>query len=79
MTMSFSSFAHRLGNLFSRRRIHEDIVLLDTAMGSKNSGDDIIMDACNRVAQEVFGSARLQHVAAHYYDESLECLDGKAS
>lgn len=65
ITMSFSSFAHRLGNLFSHRGTHEDIVLLDTAMGRENSGDDIIMDACNRVAQEVFGSAQLQHVATH--------------
>ena len=77
--MSFSSFAHRLGNLFAHRGTHEDIVLLDTAMGSENSGDDIIMDACNRVAREVFGSAQLQHVATHYYDESLERLDGKTS
>ena len=48
-------------------------VLLDTAMGSDNSGDHVIMDACGDIASELF-SGEVAHVATHYYSEELELL-----
>lgn len=44
----------------------ERYLLLDTAMGSENSGDHVIMDACGCIADQIFGGA-LPHVATHYY------------
>lgn len=35
----------------------EDIVLLDTALGSENSGDEIIMDACDSVCRGLWNGA----------------------
>lgn len=49
-------------------------VLLDTAMGSENSGDHVIMDACNTIAEELLGK-ELEHVATHYYSSALDELD----
>lgn len=46
-------------------------LLLDTAMGSENSGDHVIMDACGRIADQIFGG-ELPHVATHYYSKELE-------
>lgn len=46
-------------------------LLLDTAMGSENSGDHVIMDACGCIADQIFGAA-LPHVATHYYSKELE-------
>lgn len=33
----------------------ERYLLLDTAMGSENSGDHVIMDACGCIADQIFG------------------------
>lgn len=49
----------------------ERYLLLDTAMGSENSGDHVIMDACGCIADQIFGAA-LPHVATHYYSKELE-------
>lgn len=49
----------------------ERYLLLDTAMGSENSGDHVIMDACGCIADQIFGGA-LPHVATHYYSKELE-------
>ena len=46
-------------------------LLLDTAMGSKNSGDHVIMDACSCIAGQIFGG-NLPHLATHYYSKELE-------
>lgn len=35
----------------------ERYLLLDTAMGSENSGDHVIMDACGCIADQIFGGA----------------------
>lgn len=40
-------------------------------MGSENSGDHVIMDACGCIADQIFGGA-LPHVATHYYSKELE-------
>lgn len=48
----------------------ERYLLLDTAMGSENSGDHVIMDACGCIAGQIFGGA-LPHVATHYYFKTL--------
>lgn len=48
-------------------------VLLNTAMGSENSGDHVIMDACGAIASELFPGG-VTHVATHYYSEELEHL-----
>ena len=49
----------------------ERYLLLDTAMGSENSGDHVIMDACGCIADQIFGG-ELPHVATHYYSKELE-------
>ena len=46
-------------------------LLLDTAMGSENSGDHVIMDACSCIAGQIF-SGNLPHLATHYYSKELE-------
>lgn len=52
-------------------------VLLDTAMGSDNSGDHVIMDACGDIASELF-PGEVAHVATHYYSEELELLSPRS-
>ena len=52
-------------------------ILLDTAMGSENSGDWVIMDACNAVANGLFGEGKCSHVPTHYYSDALESMYGK--
>lgn len=37
----------------------ERYLLLDTAMGSENSGDHVIMDACGCIADQIFGGAHM--------------------
>lgn len=54
----------------------EPPILLDTAMGSENSGDWVIMAACNSVAEELFGSVNLLHIPTHYYDPVWEGAGG---
>ena len=51
----------------------ERYLLLDTAMGSENSGDHVIMDACGCIADQIFGGA-LPHVATHYYFQDFSPL-----
>ena len=46
-------------------------------MGSENSGDWVIMAACDEACRDMFGSKELQHVATHYYSEELEHLSGR--
>lgn len=46
-------------------------LLLDTAMGSENSGGHVIMDACSCIAGQFFGGD-LPHLATHYYSKGLE-------
>lgn len=55
----------------------EEVVILDTEMGSENSGDHIIMEACDAVCNELFGGSNPRHVATHYYDPVLEGIGGK--
>ena len=50
-------------------------ILLDTAMGSENSGDFIIMDACSAIADSLFGGST-SHIATHYPSEALETMEG---
>lgn len=51
----------------------DELVLLDTAMGSENSGDFVIMDACEHISKEIFSNrCDLVHLATHYYSEELE-------
>lgn len=53
------------------------VALLDTQMGSENSGDQIIMEACGQVMAEVLSpDATPAHVATHYYSPELESLGG---
>lgn len=39
------------------RLVASSVILLDTEIGSENSGDHIIMQACDDVCREVFGAA----------------------
>ena len=52
----------------------QKVVLLDTFMGSENSGDHIIMSACQKVASDTFGHESLLHIPTHYYVEESEHL-----
>ena len=47
-------------------------VILDTADGSENAGDLVIMDACNHIVDDLFPGRELKHVPTHYYTEELE-------
>lgn len=41
------------------------VILLDTEIGSENSGDHIIMRACDDVCREIFGTADLERIPTH--------------
>lgn len=55
----------------------DDIVLLDTALGSENSGDEIIMQACSSVCFSLWGGAKLRRIPTHYYVKESEGLAEK--
>lgn len=58
--------------LRSADNLHSDhFLLLDTAMGSENSGDFVIMDACSKIASQIFDDD-LPHLATHFYSDDLE-------
>lgn len=46
-------------------------IILDTAMGSENSGDHVIMDACEGILNDLIGT-EFPHIATHYYSSDLE-------
>lgn len=64
--------SHKLGKKSNSVK-EERYLLLDTAMGSENSGDHVIMDACGCIADQIFGG-ELPHVATHYIPKSLKCI-----
>lgn len=73
---------HRVLSARMRRRRAEyasaaDVVLLDTALGSENSGDQIIMQACDSVCFSLWGGVGLKRIPTHYYVEESERLADK--
>lgn len=52
-------------------------VLLDTALASENSGDWVIMAACNSIAEELFGPGELTRIPTHCYDSAWESVGGR--
>lgn len=61
---------------FRRRKTDErEIVLLDTAIGSDNVGDEILMDYCGKVCAEVFPGRAFWHIPTHIYDPAAETIE----
>lgn len=58
----------------SRKSIKDnsEIVLLDTAIGSDNVGDEIIMDYCLGVCKETFPEEKFVHIPTHIYTADAE-------
>lgn len=57
-----------------KRRIKyaNDIVLLDTAIGSGNVGDEIIMSYCEKICKDIFKNSNFLHIPTHIYDDKSE-------
>lgn len=51
-----------------------EIVLLDTAIGTDNVDDEIIMDYCGQACEEIFNNDFI-HIPTHIYDKKSEHLD----
>ena len=51
------------------------VVLLDTAKGSDNVGDEIIMDYCTSVCKTVLPNTDFVHIPTHIYDEHSEHIE----
>lgn len=79
--MNIVRWANVLGARIRRRRARcasaSDVVLLDTALGSENSGDEIIMDACDSVCRGLWNGAELKRIPTHYYVPESEYLADK--
>ena len=43
----------------------KNMFLFDTAIGSDNLGDEVIMDAVNRIMIQIFGTASFERIATH--------------
>lgn len=52
----------------------EKVILLDTAIGSDNAGDSIIMNYCEKICKTVFDKEFL-NIPTHVYDEKSENLE----
>lgn len=48
------------------------IILLDTAIGSDNVGDEIIMDYCGKICDGLFTDKKIVHIPTHIYDPRSE-------
>ena len=55
-----------------RRGGYRNVILLDTAIGSDNVGDEIIMDYCGKICSELFAGKKMVHIPTHIYDPRSE-------
>lgn len=68
-----SQLQYMIKNNKKRRKKYEnDIVLLDTAIGSDNVGDEIIMSYCEKICKSIFKHSNFLHIPTHIYDEKSE-------
>lgn len=56
--------------------VNQEVILLDTAEGSDNVGDEIIMDYCKKACRLTFPNSRFHHIPTHIYDKRAEKLKG---
>lgn len=55
-----------------RKKYENDIVLLDTAIGSDDVGDEIIMSYCEKICKNIFKHSNFLYIPTHIYDEKSE-------
>ena len=65
------------GFLHKQKIINDSVVLLDTYIGSDNEGDNIIMDYCTKIMNEIDPNPKYQHVSTHVYDIEVENMKNK--
>ena len=53
----------------------DEVVLLDTAIGSDNVGDEIIMSYCDDICKNTFHLSKIRHIPTHIYDEQIEKIE----
>lgn len=73
--MSFTQWKSLVEADIREKRIdptRKNIALLDTAMGSENAGDQIIMEACSSIISSLTSRSNLQRIPTHYYDPESE-------
>lgn len=51
-----------------------NVALLDTSLNSENSGDQIIMEACNKIFKEIFVNSKIIRIPTHTYNTNSESL-----
>ncbi|MFQ7156542.1 MAG: glycosyltransferase [Merdimonas faecis] len=61
----------KIKNKHTRGGYHS-IILLDTAIGSDNVGDEIIMDYCGKICDGLFTDKKIVHIPTHIYDPRSE-------
>lgn len=64
--------AAAFSNLHFRRPRAKALCVLDTAMGSDNAGDEIIMEACNEIIERFSGAINAPHIPTHYHIPECE-------
>ena len=52
--------------------ISREAILLDTAKGTDNIGDEIIMDYCEKACRQVLPKTNFHHIPTHIYDPKAE-------
>ena len=63
--------------LFKRKEISkEDMVYLDSAIATSDVEDEIIMDYCTNICEEVFPTVRKKHIPIRMNDEKFEDIEG---
>lgn len=55
-----------------RKNETPEFCLLDTALGSDNAGDEIIMNACEEIIGTIAPHQNPLHIPTHYYDRECE-------
>ncbi|NMN02477.1 polysaccharide pyruvyl transferase family protein [Bifidobacterium panos] len=71
-TTSFIVTSHLPSHNRSSDFRHDEITLLDTAMGSENAGDQIIMSYVQKQMGELFPQQSFKHLPTHTYSSVLE-------
>ena len=65
-------------NLFIKHKINLDYVtLLDTAIGSDNVGDQIIMSYCEKICTSTLPNSVISHIPTHIYKPEIENIENQ--
>lgn len=70
--MDFAIKRQKRFRIEKKINISREAVLLDTAKGTDNIGDEIIMDYCEKICRKVLPKTNFHHIPTHIYSPKAE-------